>query len=459
MFNPGSFRDPAGRIVEHDDRVYRLIFEAGVQEFTEACEAGIFDRYASLGMMLPAQIKDLGHLSFDTHGAMHVLEHPRIPFVSYPYEWCFSQLKAAALLHLELQLELLGEDFTLSDATAYNIQFIGTLPVFIDHLSVIPYEEGMMWTGQRQFAMPFLNPLLMWSRLGIAPNAWFRGGLEGIAPEDMNRMLRVKDKISFTVAAHVVAQAKVHAAAVERGARNAKAVSASLSKPRFSAILQSLRGFIAKLELEGSKSVWSDYAGDNSYEATERSEKQSFVAEFTKSTRPALLFDLGCNTGDYSLEALNAGAGSVIGFDFDFGALEKAFARFNGSGHSFTPLWLDAANPSPSLGWAEQERLGFSARAKPDALIALALVHHIAITRNVPLDMVLDWLVSLAPRGVIEFPHKDDDMVQTLLAQRGDIFPSYSIDSFLALMAERARIVRTQTLSGGTRTLLWYDRA
>ncbi|MFN2098890.1 class I SAM-dependent methyltransferase [Altererythrobacter sp. MF3-039] len=459
MFNPGSFRDPAGRIIENDGRVYRLIFEAGAQSFAKATDAGIFARYAASGMMLPAQEVALDALPFDTFGAKQAIEHPRIPFFSYPYEWCFSQLKAAALLHLDLQLNLLSEDFTLSDATAYNIQFIGTRPVFIDHLSVIPYRPGMLWSGQRQFAMQFLNPLLMWSKLSVAPNAWFRGGLEGIPPEDMNRILRLRDKLSFTVAAHVVAQAKVHASAIQRGARNAKGVSASLSKSRFAAILQALRVFVAKLELEGDKSVWSNYADDNSYEVAERTEKQSFVAEFAKSTQPALLFDLGCNTGDYSLEALNAGAGSVIGFDFDYGAIEKAFARFKGSDHSFTPLWLDAANPSPSLGWAERERQGFADRAHPDALIALALVHHIAITRNVPLDMVLDWLVSIAPAGIIEFPNKDDEMVQTLLSQRGDIFPGYSLEAFLGLMAERARIVRTQTLSGGTRTLLWYDQA
>jgi ribosomal protein L11 methylase PrmA len=195
----------------------------------------------------------------------------------------------------------------------------------------------------------------------------------------------------------------------------------------------------------------------NSYQSDDARAKAAFVAEMTAAVQPDVLFDLGCNSGDYSKVALENGARRVVGFDFDHAALELAYDRAKKEDLAFLPLWLDAANPSPSQGWAQGERKGFADRAGADAIVALAFIHHIAIGRNVPLDMATHWLVSLAPKGVIEFPHKADPMVQTLLAQRTDIFPDYENDRFAALLGERARIVKRVDVLP-TRTLYWYER-
>lgn len=205
--------------------------------------------------------------------------------------------------------------------------------------------------------------------------------------------------------------------------------------------------------------MWGNYAEDNSYADAEAAAKRRFVSEMVAATRPGLLLDLGCNSGDYSLAALEAGAGRVIGFDYDHGALERAYARFDAAGADVLPLWLDAANPSPSQGWGQAERQGLAERARADALIALAFIHHIAIGRNVPLDMALDWLLAMAPVGVIEFPPKSDPMVQRLLSQRDDIFPDYDEANFLALLGARARVVRAEHLSEGGQLIVWYDRS
>jgi ribosomal protein L11 methylase PrmA len=176
-----------------------------------------------------------------------------------------------------------------------------------------------------------------------------------------------------------------------------------------------------------------------------------------EAVNPQLMFDLGCNSGDYSATALDAGARSVIGFDFDPGALERAYNRFSDR-DTFLPLWLDAANPSPSQGWAQAERKGLAERSSVDALVALAFIHHVAIGRNVPLHMAIDWITSLAPVGVVEFPPKSDPMVQKLLAQREDIFQDYDETLFLTHMRTRARVHAQERLSADGRLLVWYDR-
>lgn len=458
MFDPGSFRDPAGRILDGDGEVLRAVFAPGAAAYEQARDAGTYRRAVETGRLLGVDERDPALLAGLQPPAHHVLAHPRIGFVSYPYEWGFSGLRAAALLHLDFHLDLLAEGFTLSDATAYNVQFQGTRPVFIDHLSVVPYEEGALWAGQRQFGMQFLNPLLLWARRGIAPNPWFRGTGEGIPPEDLAALLRLRDKLSFTVLAHVVAPARLHQSGVRRGSGAAPASRRRLSKNGLVAILRGLRDFIAGLSYPGGATVWSGYAERNSYDEAQRCEKHDFVREAIGAVQPKLVFDIGCNSGDFTRTALDAGAGGAIGFDYDFGALEKAFSRFDKDGANVLPLWLDAANPSPAQGWAGAERKGLAERGGADALLALAVVHHLAIGRNVPLEMAVDWLMSHAPTGIIEFPSKRDAMVQELLSTRPDIFPDYTEEAFLAFAGRRAAIVAQRRLGENGRLLIQYDR-
>ncbi|MXO93530.1 methyltransferase domain-containing protein [Erythrobacter arachoides] len=423
--------------------------------FEKAESEGILRRLSDAGKLV-----DYSAVSNDVLpdvAAAHILEHPRVPFVSYPYEWSFSLHKAAALFHLDFHLDLLEAGFTLSDATAYNVQFDGTRPFFIDHLSIRPYQDGEIWAGHRQFCMQFLNPLLMWSALETQPNHWFRGNLEGIAPEDLSRLLPMRKKLGWTVMTHVVAQAAMQNRSVKAAQGSAKYRQTRLPLHAMKGMLDGLRRAIAGLNVPSHATVWGDYAGRNSYQSEEARAKAAFVAEMTSASKPDLLFDIGCNSGDYSKVALESGAGRVVGFDFDHAALELAYDRARQEELAFLPLWLDAANPSPAQGWGQAERKGFGERASADALVALAFIHHIAIGRNVPLDMATDWLTALAPTGVIEFPHKSDPMVQTLLSQRDDIFPVYDNAHFASLLSQRARIVK-QVEVLPTRTLYWYER-
>lgn len=456
--NPGSFRDPGSRIFEIDGRIFRAITPQGIAQYEAARDSGVLEELIGAGFFVSSRESDSAQAPASLQASI-VLEHDRIPFVSYPYEWPFSLLKRAAIHHLDLQLAALDRGFTLTDATAYNIQFLGTRPIGIDHLSLKPYVEGEIWSGHRQFCMQFLNPLVLWSRLGISPNSWFRGTLEGIAPEDLAPLLRWKDKFSFTLLSHVVGQAALQKRAVKVDQSISTSQRPRLSKTGYRGMLEGLRGFIANCEPPRQVTVWGDYAENTSYDARERADKTDFVRTMVASVKPSLLYDLGCNSGDYSAASLDAGAGYVVGFDFDFGALEAAIARADRELPNFLPLWLDATNPSPAQGWAQSERMGFKSRAKPEAIIALAFIHHLAIGRNVPLDMAVDWLTSLAPNGIIEFPTKDDPMVKRLLANREDIFPDYSEGAFMKAVADRAQVVDSKVVSKSGRVLVRYSRS
>lgn len=452
--DPGSFRDPGARVYMSDGAIYRAIMKQGAPAYLAAKDAGLYESLAEKGLLLPAR-----EVAVNIDGAAFTLEHPAIPFISYPYEWSFAMHRAAALLHLDLHIEALKEGFTLSDATAYNVQFRGTQPVFIDHMSLRQYREGEIWAGHRQFCSQFLNPLLFWSRLRLTPNHWFRGSLEGIAPEELAPLLSFRDKFSWTVMAHVIAQAKLQRRHVGKdGDASVRLKTARLPKQALFGMLSGLRRYIAAMRPASQETVWAEYAGATSYSGVEQQAKRAFVEDMVRSTKPGLLFDLGCNTGDYSEAALDAGAGYVVGFDFDHATLDRAYDRFNRGRRPFLPLWMDAANPSPSQGWAQAERKGFGDRARADALVALAFVHHIAVGRNVPLAQVVDWLIGLAPAGVIEFPSKSDAMIQRMLALREDIFVDYTEAEFLAAVKSRARIVRSHHLPENGRLLVWFDR-
>lgn len=456
----GSYRDPSGHIYEVDGRILRTVAERAREDYEAVRDAGIFRKYADKGWLIEAGEVPLESLGAPLPDVAYVLEHPRLHFVSYPYEWCFAALKDAALLHLDLQLELLNEGFTLSDASAYNVQFRGPRPVFIDTLSLRRYHQGEFWLGHRQFCEQFLNPLLLRALVGVTHNNWYRGNLEGIGTADLARVLPLRSRLSLNVITQVLLQARLEANAIKKpGEAIGRLHGRSLSTNAYKGLLSQMRRWIAKLRpADTGQTIWQNYAKNHTYSDDEAGEKRGFIASFVNGVNPRLLWDIGCNTGDYSSVALESGVENVVGFDFDHRAVEIAYARAKDQNLNLLPLWLDAANPSPSQGWRGLERKSLADRAKPDAIIALAFEHHLAIGRNIPLDQVVEWLVSLAPTGVIEFVQKSDPTVQQMLALRADIFDLYEEDAFKAALADRARIIEIKSTSAHGRRLYWFDR-
>ncbi|MGI9222166.1 MAG: class I SAM-dependent methyltransferase [Woeseiaceae bacterium] len=454
----GSFRDRRGRIYYVDNRVLRTVMPMAVADFDFVRQSGLIEDLHEQGKLTGENLVDvelLGEFGADAH---YVVEHPRLPFISYPYEWSFSALKAAAMLHLDIQQQALKKDVTLTDATAYNVQFLGHRPIFIDNLSFRRYVEGEYWAGHRQFFEQFVNPLLLRAVNGVPFNAWYRGELEGVSAQDLSRVLPWRTRLSWNVLTNVHMQARLQNAAPSSGAVE-KAKLRKLPRIGFEQMLHSLKKWISGLQpKEDGKTVWQDYANDNSYDEQEAVNKRAFIAEFCQAVKPPLILDIGCNTGDYSIHALDNGAGLAVGFDFDHGALEYAYRRASDTNREFLPLHLDAANPSPDQGWGQAERMGFAERAKGDAVLGLALIHHLAIAKNLPLAQVIGWLVDMAPQGVLEFVPKSDPMAQRLLQMREDLFDDYDQASFERYLADQARIVKTAAVSSSGRVLYWFDR-
>ncbi|MGH6915309.1 MAG: class I SAM-dependent methyltransferase, partial [Geminicoccales bacterium] len=299
---PGSFRDPSGRVFVGDEGVFRTVSGYAQHAYEFVRDNRLLEDLARRGWVVESVEVDPAVLGASAREARYVLEHPAIPYVSFPYEWCFPALKSAALLHLDLHLEALERGATLSDSSAYNVQFRGARPVFIDVLSLRPYREGELWVGHRQFCEQFLNPLLLRAKLGAPHNAWYRGSLEGIATTDLARLLPLSAKLSWNVFAHVVLHARLHEKALKRPSESTeKARAGRLSRAGLQGLLSQLRRWIARLQpADRGASLWGDYASTHSYRAAEESAKRRFVAEFVGRTRPRLLLDLGCNTGDYS---------------------------------------------------------------------------------------------------------------------------------------------------------------
>ena len=456
--NDGSFRDPSSGVFEHDGRILRWFAPDRSDSMREFLDSPLAGELRDDGWIQGWTILSDDRLPNGAPAGLW-LEHERLPFVSYPYEWPFALLARCAERQLALILKLLDHGWFLSDASSYNFQFDGVEPVFIDLGSIRRYREGEMWQAHSQFCAHFLNPLLLQAAVGIDYNPWLRSSLEGIPATELAKLLPLRWKTKWQVLTNVVINAKLQNS---QSAVSAEAVSkAAARKLPKSALISMVRGltdFIARLAANRQRStVWADYTTFRTYNDSDLAAKQKFVADAVKDAAPELLLDLGCNTGEFSQIALESGARRALGMDLDHAALDGAVGRAAADNLKLTPIYQNALNPSPAQGWLLKERGSLMDRSRPDFLLALAVLHHIVIGGNAPLDEAVSWLVSLAPRGVIEWVEKSDTTVRRMLAARDDIFPTFNKAEFHAALSARARITRALVLPGEGRTLYEYE--
>lgn len=454
-----SFRDRRARVFEHHGRILRALNSEAAEEFRWLEQSGLLSRLIDDRWIVKTSVADDAQ-SLRTAPNDLIVEHERIPFISYPYEWPFSALKKAALHHLRLHREVLNVSVTLIDASAYNIQFRGREPVFIDVPSLQRYRDGEYWLAHQQFLNQFLNPLLYDAMCGTDFQYLYRGMMEGIPTPVLSRLLHPWHKLRPGILMQVVLPAALQTLAGSKARASASnpIKRRPLAKSAYSAMIDGLARLINSLEPRRPFGVWTDYANDNSYSGVEFEAKRKFVSEYASTTRPRLMLDLGCNTGIFSEVALKAGAEYVVGTEQEPATANLAFERAERTGVPFLPLVVDAANPSPDQGWRGKERRSFASRATFDGMIALAVEHHLAIGRNIPLDLLIDFMVGIAPHGVIEFVPKTDPQVQRLLALREDVFQDHTQEAFGHLLGGRARVVRQETITETGRTLYWFER-
>jgi hypothetical protein len=448
---PGSFRDPDSRIYTANGRVLRLLSEQGLADWRALTASGLLDELPVIGTReVEADVPEALH-----GGVAAVLEHDVIPFVSYPYEWTFAMLQDAALLQLELLRRAIEKGLMLKDSTPYNVQFRGAKPVFIDVGSFEQLREGEPWAGYRQFCMLFLYPLLLQAWKDVPFQPWLRGSLEGITPHDARALLSTRDLLRRGALSHVVLHERLERRYEEKEADlKGELRKAGFKKELILANIRGLERLIRRLRWEPDRSTWSEYGPHTTYKPEDAERKARFVTDALAEEQPRLAWDVGCNDGRHSRIAAEH-AEHVVAMDADSLVVDRIYKSLRTEGEDrILPLTVNIVDPPPALGWRGQERRPLLDRGRPDLTLALALIHHVSITGNVPVAEFLDWLHGATRSLVIEFVSPEDPMARRLLARKrpGD-HPDYRADWFEQCLHERFDVVRSEPLAAGARTL------
>ena len=461
---PGSYRDPSGFVFRHDGVLYRQINATFAEDWAAFESSGLHAALVKDGLLVadaPASLE-----LAPEPGAVAVIRPDEIGFISYPFEWSFSQLKDAALLTLQAQAMAGEHGMAIRDASAYNIQFLDGQPILIDTLSFERAAADQPWKPYRQFCENFLAPLALMAlcdgRLGQLLRTWIDGVPLDLASELLPGRTRF---FSPGLAAHIHLHARAqrqHAGdSGPDGAPSTALRSVTMSEGRRLALLDHLKRTIEGLHLPAHGTVWADYADQTSYSDAGTASKESIVKRFVEAVwaeggRNA--WDVGANTGRYSRIAADAGFW-VLALDIDWAAVERHYLALRSSGEKrIMPFLADIAEPSPGIGWENTERASLIDRSNADVLIALALVHHLAIGRNVPLPMISRLMARLSANAIVEWVPKQDPMCQRLLAAREDIFADYSIDGFRAAFGREFEIVEEAQIEESGRVLFRLRR-
>lgn len=449
---PASFRDPSGFLFFQEGILYRQVNLVYQENFDRLVESGLYDHLVNSGKLISHKETKLPPPEPET--AYKVIQPEQLSFISYPYEWSFSQLKDAALLTLDIQKRALQHGMSLKDSSAYNVQFPpeDAKPVLIDTLSFEVYQEGSPWVAYRQFCQHFLAPLALMCFTDERLSQLLRVYIDGIPLDLAGSLLPRRTKFNFGLLTHI----HLHAAAQKRYAAEdfGKAVQTrSMSKTSLLGLIDSLERTTQKLEWVPASTEWGDYYEDTNYTPQAAKHKKELVESFIDQVKPQMVWDLGGNVGVFSRLASQKGI-PTIAFDIDTAAVEKNYLdiKANEENH-LLPLVLDLTNPSPDIGWHNLERRSLPSRSTPDLIMALALVHHLAISNNVPLKMIAEYFSSLAPWLIIEFIPKSDSQVQRLLATRDDIFPNYSFDGLEEAFGNYYKVAASEDIKDSHRRI------
>jgi SAM-dependent methyltransferase len=455
----GSFRDRDGRVYRVNGRIVRGLSATALAEFETLQATAFYSSFLDRGQLVRSAGLAPGDVPLpesEKNRWAGVIEHQRIPVITYPYEWTFSMLQDAALLQLDLVEAALLEGMTLKDATPYNIQFIGSQPVFIDIPSFETLSAGAPWAGYRQFCEMFLFPLLLQAYKGVPFQPLLRGSIDGVSVQTAGRLFGLRDRFRGGVLSHVWLQSKLDRrfGGTRQDVRG-ELKSAGFHKELILANVRKLRKLVSKLRWGGEGSEWGAYEAFHNYSEGDHALKETFVDECVAASTARCIWDIGCNTGQFSRIAARH-AEQVLAMDLDHFAVERLYRAIRSEQkRNILPLVQNVADPSPSWGWRNRERIDLPGRARPDLVMCLALIHHIVISANIPLDEFIGWLADLADQLIIEYVSRADDKVQALLRNKQDKYTDYSRKRLERALAEHYTVRRCLPLESGNRHLYW----
>jgi len=450
-----SFRDPSGFLFYQDGNLYRQVNQVYQRHYDRMMESGLYDSLVSQNLMVShEEIVDMP--APDEEPAYRVIKPEMVDFISYPYEWCFLQLRGAALTTLRLARVALDHGMILKDASAYNLQFNQGHWQLIDTLSFEIYEEGEPWVAYKQFCQHFLAPLALMAYKDSRLNLMSRLFIDGIPLDVAAELLPFRTKLRFGLLTHI----HLHARTQKRYAGkeiSREEVRGKINQKALVGLLDSLRNTVKGLSLREEGTEWANYYEETNYSKTAFEEKKTIVSEFIAQVDPDQVWDLGANTGAFSRLASERGIFTVA-FDVDPGAVTQNYIRVRKEHETnHLPLVMDLTNPSPGLGWAHQERRSLMGRGSAPLVLALALVHHLAISNNVPLGKLAQFFRDIGDHLVIEFVPKSDSQVQRLLRSREDIFDTYSVAGFEAAFGQYFDLLKRRSVAGSERILYLFE--
>lgn len=421
-----SFRDPSGFLFTREGVLYRQVNRVYAADYSKLMDSGLYEKLVKNNLLVPHTEQTIEPADIST--AYIVIRPDKVQFISYPYEWSFSQLQDAALATLSIQKRALKLNLSLKDASAYNIQFYNGKPVLIDTLSFEAYQEGEPWVAYRQFCQHFLAPLVLMAYRDMRLNQLLRIYIDGIPLDLASNLLPGHTRFNFALNTHIHLHARFQKQYADAALSEVRA-GRKMSKQALLGLIVSLENTVRSLKWKIKKTEWGDYYKATNYTDTAFEHKKQLVTDWLKRIGPRIIWDLGANNGMFS--RLVSAEGYTVAFDIDPLAVEQNWLQVKENKEkNILPLVLDLTNPSPALGWSNQERDSFRDRGPADLVLALALVHHLAISNNVPLPMVAKFFAGLGGWLIVEFVPKTDSQVQRLLQTRKDIFDFYERDAF-----------------------------
>lgn len=448
-----SFRDPSGFLFYRNGSIYRQINRPYREDYEHLMNSGLYEKLVKAGLLVVHEEVDIERPNPDK--AYKIIKPFPVPFISYPYEWSFSQLKAAALATLRIEKKALDSGMSLKDCSAYNIQLVKNKPMLIDTLSFEKYREGEPWVAYRQFCQHFLAPLALTTYRDIRLAQLLKTYIDGVPLDLAGKLLPLRTYFNFALFVNIHLHAKSQEHFADKSVRK---TGLRLSRTSLLGLIDNLESAIRRLRWTPPKSEWAGYYDDIGYSPDSFNHKKALVGEFLEVIKPDTVWDLGSNTGVFSRIAGEKGA-TTIAFDADPAAVEKNYLECisKREGNPF-PLWLDLVNPSPALGWDNEERFSFSERGPCDTALALALIHHLAISNNLPFGKIALFFNRICRSLIVEFAPKSDSKVQKLLASREDIFKDYTQQIFEDEFKKFFSIIRTVCIRGTGRTLYLMKR-
>jgi len=445
---PSSFRDPSGSLFLREGVLYRRVNKIYQEHYDHLLGSRLYETLVEADLLVRHEEMEPGPA--EPPQSYRLIKPEVIEFISYPYEWCFSQLKDAALTTLQIQELALDHGMCLKDASAYNLQFRRGKPILIDTLSFEKYVPGRPWVAYRQFCQHFLAPLLLMARTDIRLGQLLRIFIDGIPLDLASSLLPWRTRLNPSLLVHL----HIHGRLQQRfGDKSVEAGRRRLSLAGLRGLVDNLKSLVKNLTWNAGGTEWADYYQDTNYTPEASEDKRRLVTRFVEAVRPKSVWDLGANIGLYSRIASSRGI-PTIAFDIDPAAVEKNYLQCREARETrLLPLLLDLTNPSSGIGWANEERQSLASRGPADMLLALALIHHLAISNNLPFAALARFFHKMGRALVIEFVPKSDSQVQRLLASREDVFANYDQPSFEREFGEFFTIECAQPIAASDRSL------